>query len=150
MEENEIRARLLGIYRGYPDKHLFQSFPRDMNWELVELSKEDIKRILYIKDDYWVKLSKETRLASVAAENIRNGVEIYNQSNKQFYEAAEFLKKGGVLPKMIIVSEGKGKKTVVLEGHLRLTAYMLDEELIPDQLQAIIGYSEGILNWGLY
>lgn len=41
-------------------------------------------------------------------------------------------------------------KVVVLEGHARLTAYFIDSEYLPDEIEVLIGYSEKFSEWDLY
>ncbi len=147
--ENRKRVAVLG-FRGYPNRALFTGFPPDVEWELVTVDRKDLEKTLYIKDDYWIKLSNETRLPTEAAKNIRAGVQVYGQSNQQFIDTAEKIKLGAELPEMIIVGDKKGGKLVVIEGHLRLTSYMLAPDYIPKGLKAIVGYSENMNNWELF
>lgn len=149
-EENKLRATVLGECRGYPDKQIFSGFPVDVSWEFASLEKSDLEKILYIDDDYWVKLSNGTRLPTEAAKNINNGVEIYEQSNQRFIDTAEKIRNGIELPEMIIVGDRKGGKLVVIEGHLRLTSYAMALDAVPDNLKAIVGYSENMGNWELF
>jgi len=51
---------------------------------------------------------------------------------------------------MILVGINKESDLIVIEGHLRLTVYMLRSNFIPNQLEAIIGYSENLGNWYFY
>ncbi|TNJ66064.1 hypothetical protein FE784_11615 [Paenibacillus hemerocallicola] len=41
-------------------------------------------------------------------------------------------------------------RIVALEGHERLTAYLIDTEYIPPELEVIIGFSEDFVAWDLY
>lgn len=150
-KENNVRKKIIGIFRGYGlNKELFENFPEDLDWEIVELNRKELEGIKYINYDYWIKLSKGTRLPSKAAESISEGIEILGESNNKFIESAKHLKGGGKFPKMIIVTNEKRKKLVVLEGHLRLTAYMLSPKYIPDKIRVILGVSDDIVKWDLY
>lgn len=151
-EENEIRKAVLGSYRGYKkDTRLFHWFPENIRWELISLNKQDIQKLTCIDYDYWVKLSGGTRLFSEITKNIALGIEINGQGNKLFWNVAEKYKNKEDIPKPILVSTNpKDEKIIVLEGHLRLAAYLLAGNDAPKELEAIIGYSENISNWGLY
>jgi hypothetical protein len=48
------------------------------------------------------------------------------------------------------VTAGGDAPLVALEGHLRLTAYALRPERIPDPLTAILGSSPHMPRWGCY
>ncbi|MCH8161475.1 MAG: hypothetical protein IIB88_06225 [Chloroflexi bacterium] len=41
-------------------------------------------------------------------------------------------------------------RLVVIEGHLRLTAYMMEPHLVPDELEVILGSSDRMTDWRLY
>ena len=57
---------------------------------------------------------------------------------------------GILFPEMIFVSKSENDYFVVLEGHLRLTAYILNLEKTPEELKVIVGYSKKIDEWGCY
>ena len=38
----------------------------------------------------------------------------------------------------------------VIEGHLRLTVYMMEPHLVPDELEVILGSSDRMTDWRLY
>jgi len=38
----------------------------------------------------------------------------------------------------------------LVEGHLRLTAYMLFPKYLPAELDVFLGEAEGLEGWGLY
>ena len=150
-EENKLRKKIIADYRGYgKSTELFENFPKDVQWEWISLSQDDLKKLKYINYDYWIELSGGSRLAQDAAENIKRGIEIFNESNERFFDAAKSLVKGEKFPPMILVSTDKSDCIVILEGHLRLTAYMLEPKTIPQQVEAIIGYSPEFVRWYLY
>jgi hypothetical protein len=51
---------------------------------------------------------------------------------------------------MILVAPYEGAGLVVLEGHARLTAYMMRPDALPPELLALVGYSPDIIHWGCY
>lgn len=149
--ENEYRRNLIGRFRGYGEnRELFEDFPKDVSWFRYSLSQDELAKVKYIDYSYWNKLSDDTRLPSVAAKNVQKGVDIFDQPNDNFIEAAKKLKNGEKFPTMIFVGKDEQSVLVILEGHLRMTAYFLNTDIIPDQLEVIIGFSEKITQWGLY
>ncbi len=150
-EENEYRKKLLGEFRGYNNNaKLFETFPKDVDWQLVSLSKEELEKVKYMHYDYWNKLSNQTRLAKVGAESITKGIKVFNISNDGFLNTAEIIKKGTPLPHMIFVTKDENSDIVVLEGHQRITAYFLIPEMIENGLDVIIGFSKDIETWDGY
>ncbi len=65
-------------------------------------------------------------------------------------EAAEAHKEGKQFPMMIFVGKSESDNLVILEGHVRMTAYYLVPEYIPDEIEVVVGLSKNITDWGLY
>ena len=150
-QENRLRSRILGSYRGYGrNREMFENFPTDMVWQWIEFDRQFLSTIKYIDYSYWNKLSNGSRSPSDAARNIRKGVEVYSVSNAPFLEAAEAVRQGEVFPEMILVSKDLSSEVVVVEGHQRLTAYILAGQKAPDSYRALVGLSPSIAEWGCY
>lgn len=150
-EQNKQRRLLLREYRGFgQNKELFENFPKDFVWNTALLDKEDLQLVKYINYDYWVELSGGSRLAADGANNVLKGIEIFNQPNTNFIKAAEALASGIRFPEPILVSKDENSDLVILEGHLRLTAYLMKPEFIPEKLEAVVGFSKDIVKWDLY
>lgn len=149
--QNVYRRRLLEKYRGYGiNKHLFDNFPEKITWHRYLITKSELEKVKYINYDYWNKLSSETRLPVIAARNIKNGLEIFNVSNNNFINASKYIKSGGEFPPIILVCKSLEDDIVILEGHLRVTAYFLEPECIPYKLEVVLGVSKDFANWKLY
>lgn len=146
IRQNQQREKLLRYYR----KDYFTNFPTEITWELMSLTHADLAKIKYINYDYWVELSGGTRYALDAVDNIKKGVTIFNQPNRQFFEAAKYLEGHGFFPKLILVATKPGAPLVVLEGHLRLTACLLVPDCLPERLKVFVGYSPQFRQWDNY
>ncbi|MDX1931111.1 MAG: hypothetical protein SFU56_00755 [Capsulimonadales bacterium] len=147
--ENAARALILGDFRGYArNLDLFQDYPAPgtIRWEHVVLNGEDLAQVRYIDYSYWNELSDGTRRASVAAETIRRGITVFGVSNDGFRQAAQMLENGERFPELILV-RSEGTPPVVLEGHLRLTAYFLAPERTRADVQAFLGTSPAFAHW---
>jgi hypothetical protein len=148
--ENDYRAALMGEFRGYKrNKEIFVDFPDDIQWERIVLNRQDLEKIKYINWDYWLEISDNTRLATEAARKIRLGM-IDGEEAKGFWSVSDALRKGLKLPELILVSKSKEDNLVLLEGHVRLTGYLLKPEYLPPELSAIVGCSERMDEWELY
>ncbi|MEZ3454646.1 MAG: hypothetical protein K1W17_09800 [Oscillospiraceae bacterium] len=127
-DENNARKNLLGEFRGYGlNRELFERFPTEITWSLCNFVNGDLKNIRYIDYSYWNELSQGTRSPFTAAQTILNGIEIYEQSNEGFVKAAKFLKDDGKFLRTILLTSDF-EHFVIVEGHLRMTAYALVPE----------------------
>lgn len=134
LEENNLRKRIMSVYRGYPDKELFNKFPRNISWKFVEFEENDLNNIYYIDYDYWNLLSRGTSKSIDASITIKEGTEIFEVSNKPFIDGVEYLKKNSFPP--IILITCNDKKYLIIEGHSRVTIY----GMIPDMFKGTYGF----------
>jgi hypothetical protein len=146
-DANAYRAQLLGDFRGYrQQRELFERFPDEVAWHRAILSKEELARILYIDYSYWNQLSGGSRFASDAAANIRAGIEVYHVPNDGFWKTAQAVSEGVAFPELIVVGTSPAS-LIVLEGHVRLTAYLLAWEYVPEELPVLMGLSPDFAGW---
>jgi hypothetical protein len=142
-EQNALRAQLLG-YRGYnQNQALFQRFPDDVTWRLVELNRDDFSKLLYLKNEpTWHNVSDGTRSALVGARNVSSGA----KSNASIERVVEAINRGekNFLP---IIAVEKGEQLVLMEGHTRATAYVITNH---EPVQAIVGTSPLMQRWHWY
>jgi hypothetical protein len=140
--EKAYRRRVLGDWRGYGrDADVFYHFPSDVRWYRAVITKDELARIHYIYDDYWTELSGGSRLAADAAARIRQGIEAFGVGNGGFWWMAEALCGGATFPELILVGKDEQAQLVVLEGHVRLTAYCLRPDCVPATLPVLVGYA---------
>jgi hypothetical protein len=163
-QENAQRRSILGAFRGYgqnPDYYkslphdeeytdYFEGFPHDVQWERAMLSQQELGQAKYIEYDYWVELSKGSRLPGDAARTILAGDEVFGVSHQGMLQMAAAFRAGAQFPTLILVGKNRESPLVVLEGHMRLTAMFLAPECLPAELEVIVGFSEQIANWGCY
>ena len=148
VDENARRKKLLSEFRGYGlNQEMFERFPTITTWSLCSFTRDDLEQIRYIDYSYWNELSDGTHLPIVAAETIRKGVSIYGQDNDGFLRAAEYIRSGGTFPRMFFLTSDF-EKFVIVEGHLRMTAYALAPEYF-NHVEVIVGEcnSEELSNW---
>ncbi len=83
----------------------------------------------------------------IAAQTILKGIEIYNQSNAGFINAAEFIKRGGKFARPILVTFDF-EHFVIVEGHLRITAFALASEHF-NHIECFVGKcsSDALKKW---
>lgn len=137
-EQNLLRARVLGLFRGYPDREIFERYPPDVAWKLAAMDADDLARLRYVDYSYWNELSAGTSCPLRTAETIRRGEEIFGLSNQYFLEGKALLEQGGSFPPLILLTCGSGLY-LILEGHCRATAYALLPEAFAGT-EAYVGF----------
>lgn len=120
---NALRRQVMRVFRGYPDREIFENFPAEIRWVYAEMEEKDLSSILYLDDDYWNELSSHTGRPADAAENIARGVTVYGVPNDGFLAARDALAGGTVFPPIVLLTAGEG--FLAIEGHQRLTAYAM-------------------------
>jgi hypothetical protein len=140
--ENRERLRLLTAHRGYGNRtEIFGDFPDDVRWEWMAMTPAELAAVRYIDYSYWIELSGGTRLAADAVPRIRAGVTPFGVPNEGLLSLADAIAAGARLPPLILVTTGPGGPLMVLEGHTRLTGYMLACEHLPAELVVMVGSS---------
>lgn len=146
--DNAYRRQLLGDFRGYgQNRDHFENFPSDVTWHRYALSREELGRVRYIDYSYWNELSGGSRLPADAARNVRGGKVVFGQTSERYWNMVRALERGVKFPEPIFVGTIPESPLVILEGHMRLTAYFLSPEHLPDELAAIVGFSPAIAKW---
>jgi hypothetical protein len=150
-QENALRRKLLGAYRGFSrNKGYFIGFPTNVRWERATLTRQELEQVRYIMYDYWIELSGGTRMAIDGARNATAGKVVFGVKSSGLVYMANELRRGAQFPPLILVAKDLDAYLVVMEGHVRLTAYLIAPEYIPAELEVILGYSEQLTDWGCY
>jgi hypothetical protein len=148
-EQNAYRASILGELRGWGRNiGLFAGFPAEVDWFRAALTPDEVGSIRYINWDWWLKLSGGSRRPVDAAARIRQ--EEGERGLEWNGAIAARLQSGPPLPELIVVRAAEGAPLVVLEGHVRLTAFMLFPELLPPELELFLGESPAMEGWSEY
>ncbi len=144
-DDAENQARL-GLLAGYREDYL-DNFPDDVRWQWMAITAAELATVRYIDYSYWNKLSGGTHLPADAAPRIHAGIAPYGVSSDKYLQMAELVASGTLFPPLILVTTGAGEDLVVLEGHNRLTAYMLVPDQLPPELEVLVGSSPAMTRW---
>jgi hypothetical protein len=137
----DARALLEG-HRGYERREgLFHAFPRDVEWFRANLTRDELLDIRYIDWDWWLDVSRGTRSAREAARRIRAG-EIPGVTVEEHDPRFDHPLIAATTPVL--------SPLVLVEGHVRLTAYALFPERVPDEVEILLGISEKMARWALF
>jgi hypothetical protein len=144
---NHARRDLLTHFRGWGStQSVFGGLPAERtDWVWVELSKRDlIERVFYIQY-FWEAFSGGTRRPAQVAERVRRGdVEV----GLEIYQAIlADVRRGNMPTPPILVSNPVMERLVILEGHLRITAYLVEPDVVPFPIRALLGLSDNINEW---
>ena len=142
------RRALLEEHRAYESRDgLFGGFPRDVQWFRAALTRDEVLDIQFIDWSWWLQLSGGTRSAREAARRIRAGELTPLTAGTNAEEHEPYLSSKSEL---IAVTTPAKEKLVLLEGHVRLTAYALYPDRVPDELELLLGSSEEMPDWALF
>ena len=145
--ECAYRETLLDRHRAWRRrKGLFDGFPYWVAWSRVALMPEEVLAIRYINWDWWLRISGGTRRPVEAAARIRQN-EVAGVSAEEHEPIAAGLQAAEQPPELIAVAPPSRSRLVLLEGHVRLTAYALYPEYLPAELEIYLGTSEDIERW---
>ncbi|HSZ03421.1 MAG TPA: hypothetical protein VK788_28255 [Terriglobales bacterium] len=136
--QNAARWKILATVKG----GLFQGLA-DVSWRRVALEKIDIPRLKYLNHRNWIEFSGGTRLVSDGAKNIRSRI-LPNNTNPQILAIADDVRNGKTYPELIAVAE-EGQDIILVEGHMRATAYILAGWSGP--IDCILGASPSMHKW---
>jgi hypothetical protein len=125
---------------------VFGRFPSALEWSRALLSREEVLGIRYIDWHRWLRISGGTRLPSEAATLIRSGA-IAGVTAAEHEPIAAALRSASPPPRLIVVAPPDRSRLVVVEGHVRLTAYALFPEYLPEELEILLGVSDEIERW---
>jgi hypothetical protein len=106
--------------------------PGEIRWHRARLTADELAEVRYIDWDYWLEVTNGTRLP-------RDTV------NREEYR--ELATHAAWFPELILIALDEDSYLVVLEGHVRLTALMLEP---PEELDVIVGFSAGLVKWTSY
>jgi hypothetical protein len=140
--ENKLRLKVLGDLRGYRrNTKLFKDFPKpkEVKWFRARLQRKELGKVKYINYSYWNQLTGGSGLVVDGVKTIKKGIEVLEVGNDQYIKLADHVNKGGKFPEIILIGKNEGKELSVVEGHVRITSFLLAEES-PDNLEVIVGF----------
>jgi hypothetical protein len=143
--DDAYRRRLLDEHRAYERREgLFLGFPRQVDWFRTALTRNEVLDISFIDWSWWLELSGGTRRPREAARRIRAGeltgmtADVTADEHEPYLDSAS---------ELIAATTPSYERLVLVEGHVRLTAYALFPSRVPDELEILLGVSEEMANW---
>ena len=146
-QANRSRRELITHFRGWGStQSVFGGLPaKRTDWVWVELSERDlIERVFYIQH-FWEAFSGGTRRPAQVADRVRRGDADVGPEIYQSILAD--VRRGNMPNPPILVSNPAMERLVILEGHLRITAYLVEPDVVPFPIRALLGLSVSINEW---
>ncbi len=131
-------AAVLAAHRSWPDEGLFLGFPPGVEWYRARVTKDELLEIRYINWDWWLRLTGGSRRPLDAAVG------------QEPDEGDRVIAQGASTNPPVIAVRAPGSYLVLLEGHVRLTAYATFPEYLPDELEIYLGESPRMAEWCQY
>lgn len=145
--QNDIRRDVLGQLRGYGrNVLLFKGFPQDVSWCLIRLGPGDFSTMKYAANPPWPAMTNGTRSVTAFASTVSSGTAPEDSAN-HIRAVAELLKGGTLFPEMILV-RGTDGLPIIVEGHVRATAYVVAGRT--ENIEAFVGASPYIGRWAYH
>src|SRR5579864_2745716 len=147
-EQNELRRRIITKTHGFGQgTGSFQVLDNDIKWRRLHLTTDEVAEMLYARQTgAWMILAPATRKVAEGATNIGH-VFTGDQTNMVVLSLASGIchseKK---LPEIIALRAPDGR-LVILEGHARATAIVLEAHRFPRGVQVYAGESPSVAHW---
>jgi hypothetical protein len=147
-EQNIIRERILGGYRGYGNM-LFRRFPNDLEWHRARLTLDELQHVRYADHPTWKHLSGDTRIVADGAANYGK-VPLDSGTTAAIQGIVDGVRTGKSFPELILVAEPNAPpdEWILVEGHARATAYAVAGA--PGEVEVLIGFSAAVPNWQFF
>lgn len=145
-DDNAYRRELLDEHRAYERREgLFDGFPEQVEWHRASLTRDELLELRYINWDWWLRITVGSRRPLDAARRIRAG-EVAGATAAEHEPIARALASPGA-PELIAATTPALSPVVLVEGHVRVTAAALFPELVPDELELLLGVSPEMARW---
>ena len=140
------RRDLLARHRGWRSEGLFDGFPKEVEWYRMAATPAEVLEIRFINWDWWLRISDGTREPRIAAHRIRGGL-VPGADPEAHEPIAAALREPQSPAELIALTPPERSPVVLIEGHVRLTAYALFPQYLPDELDVFVGVAENAREW---
>jgi len=132
-------------HHGWRTTPLFDGLPASIDWFSAALAREQVLSILYIDWEQWLALSGGTRRPVDAAA--RTHGRAAGSAVASHEHLAARLWSDDPPPELIVVTDPPRSRLVLLDGHVRITAYALFPAYLPEELEIFLGEAHDMARW---
>lgn len=146
--QNQLRRQIITSAYGFgTGAGSFEGLGPDLRWRKVRLTTDEVSEMLYMRrDGPWHLLSPVTRKVAEGATNIGH-VFTGDSTNMVVLSLASGLcHSDKKVPEIIALRRPDGA-LVILEGHARATAIVLEAHRFPHGAQAYVGEGASVAGW---
>src|SRR5437660_3595994 len=146
--QNDLRRQIITATYGFGQgSGSFQGLGRDITWRRFRLSTDEVGEMLYARQGAaWPILSPATRKVAEGATNVGH-VFTGDQTNMVVLSLASGLcHSDKKVPEIITLRRPDGR-LVILEGHARATAIVLEAHRFPKGVDVYVGEGPSVANW---
>lgn len=146
--QNELRRQTIASTYGFgTGTGSFEGLANDLQWRRLHLTTEEVGEMLYAKrDSAWRLLSPATRKVAEGAINVGHVFTGDNTNMVVLSLASGICHSDKKIPE-IIALQRPDHRLVILEGHARATAIVLESHRFPNGVQAYAGVGSSVANW---
>ena len=147
-EQNALRRQIITSVYGFGQgAGSFEGLANDLTWRRYRLTTDQVAEMLYARrDGAWRLLSPVTRKVAEGATNVGH---IYTGDSTNMVVlslASGLCHSDKKVPEIIALSRPDGR-LVLLEGHARATAIVLEAHRFSRGVEAYVGAGPSIANW---
>ncbi len=146
--QNELRRQIITATYGFGTASgIFEGLGTDLAWRRFRLSTEEVSEMLYARrSGPWQLVSPVTRKVAEGATNVGH-VFTGDSTNMVVLSLASGLcHSDKKVPEIIALRRPDGA-FVILEGHARATAIVLEAHRFPDGVFVYVGDGPSVANW---
>ena len=147
-EQNALRRQIITSVYGFGQgAGSFEGLANDLTWRRCRVTTDEVAEMLYARrDGAWRLLSPVTRKVAEGATNVGH-IFTGDSTNMVVLSLASGLcHSGKKVPEIIALKRPDGH-LVILEGHARATAIVLEAHRFPNGVEAYVGEGESVANW---
>jgi hypothetical protein len=147
-EQNELRRRIISKTHGFGEgTGSFEGLANDIQWRRVRLTTDEVAEMLYAnRAGAWPTLAPVTRKVAEGATNAGH-VFTGDQTNMVVLSLASGICHSDKKVPEIIALRRPDNRLVILEGHARATAIVLEAHRFGHGVQAFVGESPSVASW---
>jgi hypothetical protein len=147
-EQNALRRNIISSTHGLGmGVGQFQGLANDIQWRRVKLTTADVGEMLYAsRSGAWTILAPVSRKVAEGATNVGH-VFTGDQTNMVVLSLAYGINHSDKKVPEIIALRGPDGRLVILEGHARATAIVLEAERFKRGVEAYVGDSPSVASW---
>jgi len=147
-QQNALRREIIGSVYGFgKGSGTFEGLGNDIRWRRFRLSTAEVGEMLYARHEgAWQLLSPVTRKVVEGATNVGHVFTGDGTNMVVLSLASGLCHSDKKVPEIIALRRPDGV-FVILEGHARATAIVLEAHRFPNGVHAYIGDGPSVANW---